>query len=269
MKSSPASNQALYGPMQHKTFAGALSAFFAEECPSIGGTRTRDILVRSIIEIVDKFHPETTNLKSGQIHWATVDKSATSSYGKRISQTPMTSVILDLVKSDDIADRIAGKPLRELKRDAVARLCLQADSQGGCLTLSELGILLKIAPATASIYAKQWEATNGSLLPRRGTIHDMGPTLTHKSEICRKLFLEGKSVEQVCRETCHSPGAVNRYITDFKRVLQCRLKGLSVEETAFAVKMSKPLVEQYHNLFAEYAQHNPKLEELLNHHPKL
>ena len=97
----------------------------------------------------------------------------------------------------------------------------------------------------------------------------MGPTLTHKSEICRKLFLEGKSVEQVCRETCHSPGAVNRYITDFKRVLQCRLKGLSVEETAFAVKMSKPLVEQYHNLFAEYAQHNPKLEELLNHHPKL
>ena len=34
MKNSPTSNQALYGPMQHKTFAGALSAFFAEECPS-------------------------------------------------------------------------------------------------------------------------------------------------------------------------------------------------------------------------------------------
>jgi hypothetical protein len=32
-------------------------------------------------------------------------------------------------------------------------------------------------------------------VPRRGTLYDMGPTLTHKKPIIRKLFLEGKSVE--------------------------------------------------------------------------
>ena len=107
-------------------------------------------------------------------------------------------------------------------RDAVARLFLQADEQGGCLTSAEVAVLLRVSPSAIVYYIKQWEREHGRLLPRRGTVHDMGRTLTHKPVIVRKLFLEGKSVEQVCRETHHSPEAVHRYIEAFKRVLLLR-----------------------------------------------
>ena len=91
----------------------------------------------------------------------------------------------------------------------------------------------------------------------------MGPTLTHKKEIVRKLFLEGKSVEQVQRETDHSPEAIHRYILAFKQVLLCKRKRLNPQETSFAVKMSQRLVQEYLNLIAEYGEENPYLKALL------
>ena len=76
----------------------------------------------------------------------------------------------------------------------------------------------------------------------------MGPSLTHKREIIERLFLKGQPVERVCRETYHSPAAVQRYIAAFKQVLLCRQKGLSHQEIAFAIKMSERLVREYQNL---------------------
>jgi predicted transcriptional regulator len=67
-----------------------------------------------------------------------------------------------------------------MKKEAVARLCLQSYEQGGCLTNAELGILLKISPNTVSKYISEWESEHETILPRRGTIHDMGPSITHK-----------------------------------------------------------------------------------------
>ena len=80
------------------------------------------------------------------------------------------------------------------------------------MTNAEVAILLKISSPTISKYVREWEEITNTLVPRRGTIHDMGRSLTHKVEIINKLFLEGKSVEQVSRETYHSPAAIHRYI---------------------------------------------------------
>jgi predicted transcriptional regulator len=256
-------NAATYGPMQQKNFTGALGAFFAQECPQLGGKRTRQVLVQSIVEIVHQFFPETSHLRPGQIQWTTVDRAEKASYGKRASECRLTSVVLDLVRTEDIAQRAAGKKLRQIKKEATARLFEQAYEQGGCMTNAELAILLKISAPTVSKYAREWEADHQQLLPRRGTIHDLGPTLTHKKQIIEKLFLEGKSVEQVQRETYHSPEAIHRYITAFKQVLLCRRKGLSCPEVAYAVKKSIRLVEEYFRLIDEMAERNYNLEKLL------
>ena len=153
--------------------------------------------------------------------------------------------------------------LRDLKIEAVGRLCEQADDQSGCLTSAELAILLKTTPATIGNYIRAYENQTGRLLPRRGTIHDLGPTLTHKKEICRLLFLEQRSVSETCRITRHTPQAVNRYITNFKQVLTCKTNGLDVQQTAFATKLSRPLVEEYHRLFDEYAVTNDRIAQLI------
>ena len=258
-----AEQEASYGPQQFKSFPGALNAFFSTECPQLGGQRTRQVLVQSIVEMIERFYPPRTHLHPGQTPWVTVDKDEKSSYGKHMSETRLTSVVLDLIPANEATERKDGKKLREIKKAAVARVFTQAYEQGGCLTNVETALLLKLSPSTVSKYTREWERQNNTLLPRRGTIHDMGPTLTHKKEIIERLFLQGKSVEQVMRETYHSAEAITRYIVAFKQVLLCHRKGLSTEEIAFAVKMSKRLVEEYQRLIAELASKNQSLDRLI------
>jgi hypothetical protein len=257
--------QATYNPMKFKTFVGALEAFFAEECPQLGGMRTRQVLVQAVLAMVNEFFPETSHLRQGQIQWVTVDKAETSSYGKSMRNTRLKSVVLDLVQSEDIADRAEGKYLRDIKKEAAVRLFQQADDQGGCMTNAEVAILLKISPATVGRYVHEHEFETDELIPRRGTIHDMGPTLTHKKPIIRKLFLDGKTVSQVSRETRHSPEAIHRYIRNFRQVLLCRQKGLTEKETAFAIKISERLVLEYHALIDKFAEENIVLESILQY----
>ena len=256
-----------YGPMQHKTFEGALGSFFANECPQLGGDRTRQVLVQLIAELVGRFFPQTTHLRQGQIQWTAVCKDEKASYGKRITQTRLTPVVLDLVQSGDAADRAAGKKLRDVKQEAVARLFQQAYQQDGVLTNSELAVMLKISPATVSRYARTWEADHDCWLPRRGVIHDIGPTLTHKRQIVKMIVLDGRKVEDVCRATDHSPEAAHRYLKNFKQVLLCHRKGFTIQEISYAVKISQRLVREYLDLIQEFAGNNSAIEALLKETP--
>ena len=111
--------------------------------------------------------------------------------------------------------------------------------------------MMRLSPATISRYVREWEKENQTLVPRRGTIHDMGRSVTHKRQICYKMIVEGKSVAETARETNHSPEAITRYVKDYKRILACLHKGLTPKETSFVVKVSEKLVFEYVNLIQE------------------
>ncbi|MFM2090603.1 MAG: hypothetical protein RLZZ127_1092 [Planctomycetota bacterium] len=256
--------QATYGPAAQKTFVAALEAFFAQEFPQQAGERARRAIVQGIVDMVHQFYPATSHLRQGQTTWISIAKDEVSSYGKKISHCRMVPVTVTLVAPDEAQRRADGCRLRDIKREAVARICNEIDAQNGCVTAAELAVMLKTTPTTIGSYIAQWEAANGTLLPRRGTIHDMGPTLTHKKEICRLLFLEGKTVTETMRITKHSERAIDRYITNFRQVFTCKTKGLTVQETAIAAKISPRLVEEYHRLFEEYAVTHAKFHALLN-----
>lgn len=265
MKETLSNANVIYAPGKFKTFAGALGAFFEQECPQMGGARTRQILVQHVQSMVEQFYPQTSRLRSGQVQWTAVAADETASFGKSIRNTRLQSVVLDLVRPDDILEREQGKRLKEIKKEATARLFRQAHDQQGCLTHADVAILLKMSYSTVCKYVREWEDEHQRLLPRRGVLHDMGPTLTHKRQIVFKLFHEGKSVEQVCRETDHSPEAVHRYIVAFKQVLLCQRKGLSVPETAYAIRHSPRLVAEYRRLIREIGEQNRVLENLLKY----
>lgn len=243
-----------FGPQLFKTFEGALGSFMETECPQLGGLRTRQTLVGAIAELVHAHFPSSSHLGQGQIRWTAVHKDEKSSYGKTISQSLLTPVVLDLLPPSEIEARAAGTKLRDVKKEAVARLFTQAYEQSGVLTNAEVALLLKLSAGTVGTYRREWEKQHERLLPTRGSIHDMGPTLTHKKIILQKLIFEGKTVETVCRETDHSPEAVLRYATNFKQVLMCQSKGLDVTQTAFATKLSKRLIEEHRALADQYRQ---------------
>lgn len=70
-----------------------------------------------------------------------------------------------------------------------------------------------------------------------------------RRQICSKMIVEGKTVEQTARETNHySPEAITLYVKDYKRILACLHKGLTPKETSFVAKVSETLVSEYVNL---------------------
>jgi len=91
----------------------------------------------------------------------------------------------------------------------------------------------------------RYERQNGTIVPRRATIHDVGTGLSHKWIICRKRYVDGKSPDQVARETYHSLDAVDRYLGQFDRVRHCHLQGLNAAETAHILNCGVSLVETY------------------------
>jgi hypothetical protein len=262
-------NQRLFGPQQHKSFEGALFAFFESECPQLGGERTRRVLVQTVAGMVRGFYPQTSHLSPGQTTWVAVHKDAGPAYARSIKDTKLTPVVLDLLLADEAQRRANGEKLRDIKRDAAARLFNQAFQQDGVLTNAEVALLLKIAPATAGKYVAQWETEHNQVLPRRGTIHDMGPSLTHKRIIIHKLFIDQNTVEQVARDTNHSFEAIQNYIGTFRQVMLCRKKNMTTEETAFAIKRTPRLVKEYEAIIENYALQSGVLEKILDFHPKV
>ncbi len=263
MKTTRPNAEIVYGPLEHKTFAAALEAFLALQCPQLGGPLLRKPFVAKIVEMVDAFHPPGTRVRQGQFQWVTVRKDCPPSRARRIQDCQLTAVTLDVVSPQDILDLKAGRGVRTLRREAVARILRQADAQRGCMACTEVSAILKISPKAVATCIREWEREHDEVLPRRGTIHDLGPTLTHKAEIIRRLFLEGQSVEGVARATHHSVEAVHRYIDMFKRVLLLHTKGLSASEITYGLHISKKLLAEYEKLISRLGSNNPLFERLL------
>ncbi|NLD90266.1 MAG: DUF1670 domain-containing protein [Lentisphaerae bacterium] len=57
MKTTLSHANVIYAPGKFKTFAGTLGAFFEQECPQIGGARTRQIRVQHVQSMVEQFDP--------------------------------------------------------------------------------------------------------------------------------------------------------------------------------------------------------------------
>lgn len=60
-----------YEPQTHKTFEGALLAYFANEFPQLSGDRARIAVVRGLVDMVTRYFPATSHLSQGQIIWPT------------------------------------------------------------------------------------------------------------------------------------------------------------------------------------------------------
>jgi DNA-directed RNA polymerase specialized sigma24 family protein len=159
--------------------------------------------------------------------------------------TDLVPVVLDLSAAEDIDKRVQGVPREDLLLQKALRLCRQSHEQGGLLSSSDLAELLAVTAQRISSLLAIHERSTGTVVPRRATLHDVGSGLTHKRIICLKRYIEGKSADQVARETYHSLEAVDRYLGQYDRVRHCRLQGLTPAETAHVLACSLRLVQEY------------------------
>ena len=248
-----------YDASDRKTFHSALCRLLHTEFPGIFGPTISRLFADKIGELYDRFHPPGSRFKMGQVLWTAVAVDDPPSHNKRIEDTRLLPIILDLVTAQDISDAVAKKGWPQIRRTKIVRLCRQAYAQKAVLSLADVSLLMGMNLSTVSQIILAYERETGEMVPRRGTIHDMGPSVTHKAIICYKRLVERKTTSQVAQETFHSADEVEYYVQCFRRVQLCHDKGMSKEDIARATAYSLPLVQQYLDLIKRFGLPFPML----------
>ncbi len=234
-----------YAPLLDRNLASALAHLLGREFPRLGGDRILNLCAEMILDFLAQHLRPRESVCHGQLLWLAVSRDDPPAYGKPIRHTDLVPVLLDLTTPDDIQAVVDRRPPAERLLSKAVRLCQQAHSQGGLLGNCDLAVLLNTHDSYIASLLCEQERKTGSLVPRRATLHDLGTGLTHKRIICLKHYGEGKTADQVGRETYHSLEAVDRYLGQFSRVRHCRQQNMEPEQIAYILNCSLSLVDQY------------------------
>jgi len=245
-----------FKPLLAKTLENALAHRISKEFPRIGGPRICKLCAEMILEVVNNHMRPKDHVQHGQIVWATVSKDHPPGMRRKIADTDMVTVVLDASLAEDINSRIERVSPTQRRLHKAIRMCRQAYEQGGLLTTYDLAEILGSHDSLISQSLAKYERDTKTLIPRRGTIHDAGNSISHKNIICYKRYVEGKSSDQIARETYHSLEAVDRYLGQFDRIRHCSQQGLNVQEIAHVLNCGVSLVKVYQKLDKELGGEN-------------
>jgi hypothetical protein len=256
--------EAQFRPQAAKSLRPFLIQFVTREFPRLGGPWVVAVFVDKLLELVDAYHVTRDRLKPGQTLWLAVAVDEHPGYRKPMTHTRQVPVVITLACQDDIADLRNNVSHTELTKRALVRAANDAFAQGGVLSCTDLSVLFHLARTRVSALIRQYEAETDEIVPRRGNIHDMGPTVSHKRIICRKAYLEGKLTPTIARETLHSPEAVDHYLLSLARVYFATVqRGMTLQETAFATQQPLSIVQQYVDLIQELALNDQQVYDRL------
>lgn len=252
MRPSSPTRSPTYDASDRKTFHSTLCHLLQTEFPGTFGPAVTQLFADKINELYQRCHPPLSRVKVGQVLWLAVAADDLPARNKRIEDTRLLPVILDLVTRADIDAAIATRTRLETRAAKIVRLFRQAYEQGAVLSYPDVSLLLHLHTNTISRVVVEHEKATQETVPRRGTIHDLGRSVTHKAVICYKRLVEKKPTSQVAQETFHTPEEVEYYVQCFRRVQLCRDNGMSLEDTARATGHSLFLVQEYVDLLQEF-----------------
>jgi hypothetical protein len=186
--------------------------------------------------------------------------------GKSLTDCRKVAVCLTLHRGE-VDDRLlVGQGPAAFRRARIADLCDEALSQDGLLTREDLAYRIFFVSPRTITRDLNWLRTQGTCVALRSTRHDIGPVLTHRTQIV-ELALDGKTTSEICQILKHSPEAVANYLGTFVRCAQLHEQQLEVGQIAFLLRRGMSLVRQYLELLdAARGDKNRTyhLEKLLN-----
>jgi hypothetical protein len=243
--------------IQKRSLADLLVHKFLTEYGYDHGPVIARAIVDDILATVERCYPERVPPKT--VVWLAVRREKRGQR-KGLDITDLVPVKLLMITESEIKlltdaqlrkDRQAR---RASNRARFARWCFEAYEQGGVLTQLDLSLLSGLSANYISQALREYETEASEIVPTRGTVHDIGPSVTHKAEVIRR-WLRNESPAQIARVLKHSQEAVDRYIADFQKVRMLAQKFLPTDLPALT-GLSASVVKQYIALLHEY---EPKL----------
>lgn len=221
---------------------------------------SRALMLR-IGEYLDKVMSETEGKRGGgQIRYYAVARGEPA--GKPIKYCRTIPVKLTLYHEED-AEVLHGLGSPALRRSRLVRLCHEAQTQKAALSYEDLSLLMGVDITTVGRLSRAL-AAEGCRVVTRGVVEDIGPGVTHKSQVL-ELYYRGFLPGQIACRIGHSLGSVERYLRDFARVVHLREQDMRPEIIVRITGLSPKTVAGYLDLRMKYDEpvHRPTLEKLL------
>lgn len=230
-----------YSSAKVRFLKGALENFLQRELPKLLGPILREKLVDELINILEATLPAKDYLKPGQIVWNAVDISTRAD----ADNPKFVPVILTIIDEDDIEKLSKGVKMKDVKKNAIARIIKESYAQGALLSMRDISLFGWRNDGEISKFRLEYEKEHDVTLPHTGSLQDMGTCISHKNIIIKKIIVDKKDPYTVAKETNHSMFAVDRYLRDYRRVEHCYRDAKDIEFTVAATGLSEYLVKQY------------------------
>lgn len=269
MRQRQTDRQETFSPLRDKTLANILRQQFIDEFGYANKVVFAEVMIERILETIETFVRSASQLRPGQLLWMAVAHDGHKHAMQPMKDIPQVPVVLDLITDKELSALAAGRDFRLVRRYRHARLLKQAISQGGVLAQNDLAAISLLAPSTVQNDIAYVHQEEECLLPYRGSVQDIGATLTHKVEVAR-LLEAGYLEPEICRKLSptHTLSAVENYAQTYKNVLKLLERGFAPNEISAILCIGLRVVNAYIDIVNEHhpqvVASNPHLHESLD-----
>lgn len=256
-----AANRDRYESITKRDFKTSLIRLLETDYKVLGSRKVLVMLADDIEQLHQEYFPQRNRLRSGDVVWQTTkDDGQRPNYGKKTEDYTVETVILPLIRKEDVERRIYFKKgdrnsnyrHREARDiELMVRLLKSAKEQGGLLSGAELSVLMNRAVGTIGKYLKAYFEKTGEVLPMKGYVMDQGSNPTHKALII-SLYEQGVSPADIVRKTGHTQEAVDRYLKCYDQVLALTKKRHDAISITQITGRSLNTVRQYLRLVKDF-----------------
>jgi hypothetical protein len=180
--------------------------------------------------------------------------------GRPIAESKREPINLTVDSPDDLV--ALRHSVAALRRSKIQRLTQEAQEQGALLTQEDLARLLCASRSTVKRDIAHLRA-EGIDVPTRGQVKDIGKEVSHKGRIVGD-WLAGYTFSEIEQRRRHSIHSIERYCSDFQRVVRLHVRGLSVAEMRISTGMSERLIKEYLALYETEGGENEQIKLLLD-----
>jgi hypothetical protein len=240
--------KAQYGALQGKNLRNVLIRKLIKEYGYDNKLRIAEVLVDDFLDAMEEYTPKQGRLKPGQLVWYAVDVKEQHTQGKKLKDVKLVPVKLTVIDEEDLKNYADGMSSKEIRRSRMVRMFREAKEQGGVLSQTDMAVLLGYRVDAVSKNLLEIRKESG-LVPTRGSVHDLGRTITHKKEIIN-LYLQGYLTPEIARLTKHDATNVDRYIRDYERV-KALVGKFDERMISHLTKLTKTIVREYLDIIRE------------------
>lgn len=254
-----------YDSIGKRDFKTSLIRLLESDYKVLGSRRVLMMLADDVEQLHQEYYPSEKRLQFGDVVWQTTKNDGQrQNYGKKTEDYAVQTVILPLIRKEDIERRIYYKKgdrnsnyrHREVRDiETMVRLLKSAKDQGGLLSGAELSVMMNRSLGTIGKYLKAYFEKTGEVLPMKGYVLDQGSNPTHKGIII-SLYEQGISPADIVLQTGHTQNAVDRYIKSYDQCLALVKKKHDAISITQVTGRSLNTVRQYLRLVKDF---HPKL----------